>query len=189
MQWSREMYLVGKKDAVLQYAEPALGIELYFFTASNGKPGAVAFRGKAMKPSVQYYYSTEESRAKCTSEWIKAVAEDLERKKAKAAERVAFQHTLEVGAILVSSWGWEQTNIDFYEVVAVKGKSVVIREIAQEKTQTQWLAGECSPRPAQYISEPMTKRVGMGNRIAISKFQNAGPIDAGRKSYYYSQYA
>jgi DNA polymerase I-like protein with 3'-5' exonuclease and polymerase domains len=40
-----------------------------------------------MKPSVQYYYTSEESRAKCTSEWIKAVAEDLERKKAKAAER------------------------------------------------------------------------------------------------------
>lgn len=38
-----------------------------------------------------------------------------------------------VGDIYVVSWGYEQTNVDFYEVVALKGKkTAVVREIAGE---------------------------------------------------------
>lgn len=182
------MYLVGT-EAKLEYAEPALGIELYFYTARNGKPAAVAFRGKSQKPSIRCYYSTEESRAKCASEWIKAVAQEQEQKKKRRAEKAAFQHTLSVGQIMVASWGWEQTNIDYYEVVAVKGKSVMIRPIAQEREYTQWLAGNCKPAPGHYTGEPMLKRVQEGNRIKFESYKSAYPIENGRGEHYFSQYA
>lgn len=35
------------------------------------------------------------------------------------------QHSFKVGDILASSWGWEQTNIDLYQVVALNGATMV----------------------------------------------------------------
>ena len=49
-----------------------------------------------------------------------------------------IKHPLQIGSILYTSWGYEQTNIDFYQVIELIGTStVVLREIAQEKI---WLA-------------------------------------------------
>ena len=42
----------------------------------------------------------------------------------------AFRESLRVGDILYSSWGWEQTNIDFYQVIAIRGSAVDLRQIA-----------------------------------------------------------
>ena len=35
------------------------------------------------------------------------------------------QHSFKVGDILASSWGYEQTNIDLYQVVALNGATMV----------------------------------------------------------------
>lgn len=53
------------------------------------------------------------------------------RKKAKAEARKNMVNPFKVGDVLYDSWGYEQTNIDFYQVVAVGPKSVKIREIGQ----------------------------------------------------------
>lgn len=47
--------------------------------------------------------------------------------------------TPEVGDILASSWGYDQTNINYYQVVGVtpSGKSVRIREIAQSIVRSE----------------------------------------------------
>jgi|SaaInlLV_10m_DNA_2_1039722.scaffolds.fasta_scaffold04667_2 hypothetical protein len=41
-----------------------------------------------------------------------------------------------VGDIFTSSWGWEQTNVDFYQVVKTTPKMVMIRKI-DSKTHRQ----------------------------------------------------
>ncbi len=44
---------------------------------------------------------------------------------------------VKVGDIFCFSWGYEQTNIDYFQVVGLKGtKQVVIREIAYTTTET-----------------------------------------------------
>ena len=44
---------------------------------------------------------------------------------------------VKVGDIFHYSWGYEQTNANYFQVVALKGqKSVVIREISYKKTET-----------------------------------------------------
>lgn len=44
-------------------------------------------------------------------------------------------HTLELGDILYSSWGYNQTNIDFYQVTKLIGKSMVeIRRLNTESS-------------------------------------------------------
>jgi hypothetical protein len=41
-----------------------------------------------------------------------------------------------VGDIFVCSWGYDQTNIDYYKVMEVKNKSVVIAGIGQERDES-----------------------------------------------------
>ncbi len=42
---------------------------------------------------------------------------------------------VQVGSIFCWSWGWEQTNLDFFQVIEKKAKSVIVREIAQETVE------------------------------------------------------
>ncbi|MCJ7743522.1 MAG: hypothetical protein MUO99_03065 [Dehalococcoidales bacterium] len=52
-----------------------------------------------------------------------------DRKKMKAEARARFVNPYKVGDILHHSWGYDQTNCDFYQVVEVKKASVVLRKI------------------------------------------------------------
>lgn len=52
-----------------------------------------------------------------------------QRKQAKQEARKRFQNPYKVGDILHHSWGYDQTNCDFYQVVAIKPASVILRKI------------------------------------------------------------
>jgi hypothetical protein len=41
----------------------------------------------------------------------------------------AFQHNVKVGDIFNTSWGYDQTNVEFFEVVDVRGKHAILRQI------------------------------------------------------------
>ena len=68
---------------------------------------------------------------------------------------------LKVGDILVYTWGWEQTNVDFYEVVGVTAKSAVIREVKAIRTDgpPMSMTGTSVPSPGDYDGEPQRKSV------------------------------
>lgn len=61
---------------------------------------------------------------------FKATAFEPSSKKATPAKPKpnGVTHPLEVGDILDSSWGYDQTNVDFYEVIALNGKTFVTVE-------------------------------------------------------------
>ncbi|MDP2729159.1 MAG: hypothetical protein Q8O55_01595 [Dehalococcoidales bacterium] len=52
-----------------------------------------------------------------------------QRKKTKQEARARFQNPYKEGDILHHSWGYDQTNCDFYQVVEVKPASVALRKI------------------------------------------------------------
>ena len=56
-------------------------------------------------------------------------------------------HTLKVGDILKSSWGYDQTNIDYFQVVKLIGKTMVgLRAINGEMVEsTSWASGKVRP--------------------------------------------
>lgn len=68
---------------------------------------------------------------------------------------------VKVGDIFVSTWGYDQTNVDFYEVVGLTGASVKVRPIASQThgTPTLWAQRDVMPVPGQYTGEVMTKRI------------------------------
>lgn len=65
-----------------------------------------------------------------------------------------------VGEVAVYSWGYDQTNVDFFEVVAVSGKRLTLRAIAGEIVETlSSMSERVRPVPGAYLPDqaPLTK--------------------------------
>ena len=44
-----------------------------------------------------------------------------------------MKHNLKVGSLLVASWGYDQTNVDAYQVVEIGDASIKVRAIATQE--------------------------------------------------------
>ena len=115
--------------------------ELNIFLAtkeSNGTPYFTLriFKGRAIKKAICYYrYPTEARRDAAMAEHIKSEDLRLAFKAERKAEKQNIVNGLKVGDILHYSWGYEQTNCDFFQVVEVLPKSVKIREIGSKMVE------------------------------------------------------
>jgi len=103
--------------------------------------------------------------------------EKVARELIRIAKELVAKDSYEVGDILYSSWGYDQTNVDFYQIVATTGKSVKIREIGQKVVRSTVGADYVVAVPNDFQSSPMTKRIRPGAPIKISSFQRAYPWD------------
>jgi hypothetical protein len=151
----------------------------YVWTDSNGKPFAKGYHGKANKPDYHFYYRNEASRERAVREHFESRRASLAAKAKRAAEDAAARakgHGCEVGSIFVCSWGYEQTNIDWYQVVELRGKStVVIRQIHSADASNGnegWAQGKSIPAIDHFKGDAMVKRIARG-RIAIESYASA----------------
>lgn len=151
---------------------------------------AVGYFGKAQRPAFNFVFRDGEGLDRyVASQYARGVAM-LEQRAKSQAERKAVARVLAVGDILRSSWGYDQTNIDYYEVTRLVGKrSVEIREIAQEAKEDGPLTmtGSCVPLPGRYKSDPMIK-LDQGGYVRVRSFACATKIEpvavvAGKKLY------
>jgi len=145
----------------------------------------VCFTGNKAKEDWILIFNTEgefNKKAGITAENMKNRKKWFEdRRKA----RKEFRHVLKNGDILEASWGYEQTNVDFYEVVQVKGKLVGLREIGSRVCETTGsMSANVIPVPGKYYGEIFFRKVLMGNYVNIDnrKVRQAGIWD-GKPSY------
>jgi hypothetical protein len=86
-----------------------------------------------------------------------------------------------IGDILVSSGGWEQTNIRFYQVVAITPKTALIRAIASRVTATVGWAHQMNvPIPDAFVGGPFRRKVtstGVDLCVLPTSFEVAVPWD------------
>lgn len=155
---------------------------VYFFQTTvrgNEYPGAVVFRSKSLKACIREYYPCgAERRQERIDSWISG----LEKEKAEKARRRKDRnqpHSLKVGDVLRSSWGYDQTNIDYYEVVGLNGRTMVtLRGIAAKSQGYAWMQGESVPAPGQYIGVPSRHKVdGSNNMVRLSSFASASKME------------
>jgi hypothetical protein len=165
----------------------------YLYQGIDG-PSVVAFHGKADKPDFRFYYPTAEKRAAKVRAHFDAIRSNEQRRKDAAASRKAFVHDYQVGEVLVASWGYEQTNIDFYQITAVIGKQVELRKISVEAAANGSMSGHVVPSVGQFIGEP-TRHLAQEGRIKIDNVRTARRAEfhevAGVKiyrAYYESSY-
>ncbi len=139
-----------------------------YFLEKNGKPYSMGFFGRQQKPDFYHVWSSEIERQRHAHQFIERRRAHAEYMAERRAERSAL-HTLRAGDILESSWGYEQTNRDFYQVVEVKGeKSVVIRKIASKLDHNTCGRNDyVVADPDNFTGEPMLKRANSENRVKV----------------------
>jgi hypothetical protein len=125
-------------EAELQVFE-AEEIVAYKFINDKGYYGLLAFVGRANKPVIHSVYagglsgSSEEVRDAALENLLANKRSHIEyaaKRKAEKKAAVAEGHGVQVGDIFVASWGYDQTNLNWYQVTKLIGKTMVeIREI------------------------------------------------------------
>lgn len=128
----------------------------------RGKPvyHGIAFQGRAQKPLWFHYFTNEAQRDKKVQDTIRSRKLSLDAKQQRNQDRLEYQHGLKVGDILYSSWGYDQTNVDFYEVTAVRGKAVVIRQVQQKVVRSDLGSDWVVALPGRFLSgEPPLKKI------------------------------
>ena len=125
-----------------------------------------AWRGQSKKPVFRYLI---EDKAHGMKEIAKLVetAKAANEISAKAAakrkeEETANRGQYVVGVILRHSWGYDQTNIDYYEVTKCSktGATVEVRPIASRLVKRgEFMSEDVSPAPGKFTGPAFKKRV------------------------------
>ena len=139
-----------------------------------GAPYAAVFFGNQSKPVGHYKFKSPEKREDYIKRAFEAQANSITSKTKRKAERVKIGNKLQVGHILKSSWGYDQTNVDFYQVLEVKSASVIICKISSTEIEaTGWAQGKVVPVIDTFLGEPFLKRVLDGDTIKIESYAYA----------------
>lgn len=95
-------------------------------------------KSKTIEHFVQKSYEDCE---KYVTDLYKAIYDRVKRNEQEKAEKREAQKNLkaidhyQVGSIIYDSWGYEQTNIDFYQVKKVTAKSIVVQRIGSSQVE------------------------------------------------------
>jgi hypothetical protein len=131
-------------------------------TNAKGFPTAKVYTetAKGRKTRYNFWFRTEAAR----DEWaLKTANEMLNEERQKAARKAeakaaAKSHTVKSGDVFCHSWGYEQTNIDFYEVVKVSGQMLELRQTMQETIEHLQCGGVVVPRKGEYYGDKSLKK-------------------------------
>lgn len=138
---------------------------------ATGKLAVVAFGGTAGKPAFHYSMRSQAIAEDYAARFIAGRAQHVERRAARKAERGAWKTALQVGTVLRESWGYDQTNIDYYQVIEISpsGRTCVIREIAARSVGPS-MTGSCWPLADEFIGKPMRKMIGERDAIKVREW-------------------
>lgn len=182
MKITREFYIPANATAI---HDPASDAVVYRFER-DGALMAKGFTGKRAKPDWFYRFRDEADLQKQIARHFANIA----AYKAMMEERKARRQQpsrLTVGEILMSSWGYDQTNVDFYQVTRLVGpRTVELRKIASQAAEHPEgyapMTGHVTAVPGHFIGDPFTARVNGGNSVIIADYATAWPWD-GRPRY------
>jgi hypothetical protein len=129
---------------------PAAVVVAYCFESKNG-PAYVAYKGRQGKPARFFAFVSLDRRDRHLSNYIDQQTEF----EALKWTRRQTGHGLIVGDIVFSTWGYEQTNVDFFEVLRVPTDlSAVVRQIESETIEDKpgSMTGKTTAKPGQFVA-------------------------------------
>jgi hypothetical protein len=100
--------------------------EIVNFITSSGAYASAGFAGRSGKSSYCYSFKADAARRDYEAEWIADRMKQVGAKQRAKAERglIDVRKEVSVGDIFYNSWGWDQTNVDFYQVRRVTSKTI-----------------------------------------------------------------
>lgn len=93
--------------------------------------GVIAYRGNAHKSEFHYTYKTDAQVDKKIAEFFQSIRDHKKRVADRRAQDNAG-HTFKVGEIVTNSWGYDQTNVDWYAVTRITKNYVWLRPVCAE---------------------------------------------------------
>ena len=139
---------------------------------------AVAWSGKRSKYDWYYRFRDKKQMDKYISDYFCKLEDrarlKIERKEQKKKEKLEFFDSIQVGDIFVDSWGYDQTNVDFYKVTKKLKASIKIVKIGSEVTERFISSMMVVPRPSINTSEEITK-IPQDGYVKTSSFSHAVP--------------
>lgn len=159
----------------------------------EGFPIVFVYKPKAKKAHLRYRFVNVANREAYIEEQVKQAQAHEIFLVSKRATRVDFRHGYKVGDLLVSTWGYDQTNVDFYQIVKTTEKTITFAPIASESVaKDRWgQSGSVKPAKDKFKGEPTTRTVFPGSkpedkgRIPFSSYQYLREVEADR-SYAWS---
>ena len=119
---------------------------------------AVGFSGKRQKPDYNYTFKTRENALKYINEQFESRkrSEAFKQERREARNGVRAADHFKVGDLLSTSWGYDQTNVEFFKIVRVLDKSVEVVAIGGKNVPSNGcgpMSGYCSPDPDVILTD------------------------------------
>ena len=134
---------------------------------------------RALKPFINYSVKHGEADKYIlqANERLIAHKQTILQRKEKRKPTKEKMAVISIGDIFYTVWGWEQTNVDFYQVDSVKGCSLEVGKISSELIeQDTWGSGKVMPIKNAFTGVPFIKKVSFvfdKPSFTISSFETA----------------
>ena len=115
-----------------------------------GRPVVALFVGNAKKPKYHYSFKCELDAQRFIHNQVETelnrINRRIEEKEEQRVMKKNYKTSLKVGDIMHGSWGYDMTINEFYQIVEIKNKTVILREIGA-KRQANGYYEERKPMP------------------------------------------
>lgn len=154
----RERYIPTGFAKVADKQSSAL---VYIGLNRRGKPAAIGYSGKRGKADFHHYFLNEKDRETYVTRYFQSIRQSEEIRQERHQQRKAATNSkLFIGAILETRWGYDQTNIEYFQVTALVGtKMVELRELKRAVKPTGWARDDVYPVFDEFMGETIRRRV------------------------------
>ena len=202
---TREFYIHANSKKVTSDKLPEESAVCYIVESANGRVNVQFFIGKQSKPDKYLAYKSLESANTAIEAFfdnlVRVYAYKQEQKERQKLARQVAKAEFEgkIGSVFVSSWGYEQTNVDAYQMVRrVNNQTIEVVEIGLKSEPSEGLSSMAEQvKPVPVSTEKAAKmpkllaRITTKNSIQVENKRDSGNADLwdGKRSYYHSWYA
>ena len=130
--------------------------------------------GKTSKLSWHYRFKSPEQLKSHIDKEKRYIDNYIATQESYAIKTLEKKKSFIVGQILTSSWGYEQTNVDFYKIIERSGDTVTIQKVKSIITEeSSYYSGKVIPFAEQTVGEPFRKRINKYGSITLTSYSNA----------------
>ena len=181
---TRDFYIPSNATEVKP--EEGTNAVAYYYDLDASTPAAMVFVGRACKPSKHLCFLTTERREEYVQGIFQNVKANEAAKKARAAkaklDKAKAAESVKVGDIFSSSWGYDQTNVDFYKCVAKRGQMIDVVKVGHTLDHCERGSDYVVPDVDCPLGGKMTKRINQYGGFRVESYANAYPFD-GKPEY------
>ena len=167
-----------KREFAMQYFKNIAGSkfenykdQIFIFEyENNGGILCAIFEKRGNKPTYHYRFKNEAQRVDFIKRQKESADRDIINEQKRRQQAFNESQKYVPGAILYDSWGYEQTNIDFYIILERVNNTLTLQRIGEFREYSSSMSGTKTPDPSKLIDEPFKKRISKNGYVNIESY-------------------